>query len=69
MKTILPIRMNRESSSSSSISLNSNHEEDRDLSTIIEEAQFWHEDPIEDNLDPNFGRGQDGARHWRNSSS
>ena len=51
--------MNRESSSSS-ISLNSNHEEDRDQSTITEEVQFWHEDPIEENLDPNFGRGQDG---------
>ena len=23
--------------------------------TIVEEAQFWQEDPIEDNLDPNFG--------------
>ena len=53
--------MNRETtSSSSSISLNTNHEEDRDQSTIVEEAQFWHEDPIEENLDPNFGRGQDG---------
>ena len=52
--------MNRESSSSSSISLNTNQEEDRDQSTIIEEAQYWHEDPIEENLDPNFGRGQDG---------
>ena len=60
MKTNLPIKMNRESSSSSSLSLNSNHEEDRDQSTITEEVQFWHEEPIEENLDPNFGRGQDG---------
>ena len=30
---------------------NSNHGD----STIVEEAQFWQEDPIEENLDPNFG--------------
>ena len=38
----------------------SNYEENRDQSTIIEDVQFWHEDPIEDNLDPNFGNEGDG---------
>ena len=37
----------------------SNYEENRDQSTITI-TQFWQEDPIEENLDPNFGRGQDG---------
>ena len=33
---------------------NSNHGD----STIVEEAQFWQEDPIEENLDPNFGNSR-----------
>ena len=33
---------------------NSNHGD----STIVEEAQFWQEDPIEENLDPNFGNAR-----------
>ena len=49
----------------SSLSLespNSNQERDRDQSTVVEEGQFWQEDPWNENLDPNFGRGAAGGQ-------
>ena len=55
-RTSTPIEENESSIGSLSIpsDSNSNHGD----STIVEEAQFWQEDPIEDNLDPNFGNAR-----------
>ena len=52
-----PIEENESSIGSLSLDRSDSNHGNGDQSTIIEDVQFWHEDPIQENLDPNFGNG------------
>ena len=57
-----PIEENESSIGSLSLDGSDSNHGNGDQSTIIEDVQFWHEDPIQENLDPNFGRGAAGGQ-------
>ena len=54
-----PIEENESSIGSLSLDGSDSNHGNGDQSTIIEDVQFWHEDPIQENLDPNFGNARE----------
>ena len=56
--TSTPIEENESSIGSLSLDRSDSNHGNGDQSTIIEDVQFWHEDPIQENLDPNFGNAR-----------